>query len=87
MNTRRIASDPTGSIGRKIRDRRQNLVTQIIDLREQINDLREEIKDTEALIDIIDEAWAKWDVSRLADFKIITPAEARIINEYIATQR
>lgn len=79
MATRRIASDPTGPIGRKIRGHRQNLMSQIADL-------REEIADTQALIDIIDEAWSKWDIDRLVDFEIITPAEARMLNEYFAAQ-
>jgi hypothetical protein len=52
----------------------------------QIADLREEIADTQALIDIIDEAWSKWDIDRLVDFEIITPAEARMLNEYFAAQ-
>lgn len=78
--TRKIASDPTGPIGRKIRDHRQNLLSQIADL-------REEIEDNKALIDILDEAWKKWDTDMLAELGVITRAEAKVIDDYIALQK
>lgn len=79
MTTRKLASDPTGPIGRKIRDHRQNLMNQIADL-------REEIEDNKALLDILDEAWGKWDTERLVDFGIISPTEAKILDDYFASE-
>lgn len=73
------ATDPTGPIGRKILKHRMMMLSQIADLREQI-------ADNQDLIDILDKAWERRDMDMLVELRVITPADAKVVNDYIAIQ-